>query len=75
MDRDSVKVTGRFVQEKAECPCKESAWFFAVQLTCLIGVVLDECFRFDKSIAAEREGGKHDEDYDYSYRGGHYKFF
>jgi hypothetical protein len=23
----------------------------------------------------EREGGKHDEDYDYSYRGGHYKIF
>jgi hypothetical protein len=29
-------------------PCKESAGFFAVQLTCLIGVVLDECFRFGK---------------------------
>jgi hypothetical protein len=28
-----------------------------------------------KIIAAEREGGKHDEGYDYFYRGGHYKFF
>ena len=70
------KPEGNTFQEEAECPRKESAWFFAVQLTCLIGVVLDECFCFDKSIdTAEREGGKHDEDYDYSYRGGHYKFF
>jgi hypothetical protein len=40
--------------EEAEYTCKESARFFAVQLTCLIVVVLDECFRFDKSIAVEK---------------------
>jgi hypothetical protein len=62
------------VQEEAEYTRKESAWFFAVQLTCLIRVVLDECFRLDKSIAVEKKSHEHDEDYDYLYRGGHYKF-
>ena len=44
---------------------KEPAGFFAVQFNCLLGVVLDECFRFDKNIAAKREGSKDDEDDDY----------
>jgi len=34
-------------------------------------VILDEWFRFGKSIDAEGEGGKHDEDCSYFYRGGH----